>query len=115
MSFCTLCIFIGRFIRIMVSIFSGLISIFRSETKKSSNFLLGTLNEYLAGLSLISYLRRLANVSVKSVSRSEFLRDLITILFIYVFTFRPIWSRRYFWIMRIKVVSVFFKLNGIVM
>ena len=71
----------------MVPIFLGLISIFRSETKKPSNYPLGIPNEYLAGLSLMSYLRRLANVSVKSVSRSEFLRDLIMISFIYVFIF----------------------------
>ena len=69
-------------------IFSGLASISHSETRKPSNFPPGTPNVHFDGLSLISYLLKLAKVSARSVSRSEPLHDLTTMSSIYVSTFR---------------------------
>ena len=52
-------------------IFSGFASIPRLEMRNPSNFLPGTPNVHFDGLSLISYLLKLAKVSARSVSRSE--------------------------------------------
>src|SRR4051812_26607486 len=70
-SFWTSCTHTGRFIQSMAPTFSGLASIPRSETRKPSNFPPGTPNVHFDGLSLISYLLRLAKVSARSISRSE--------------------------------------------
>ena len=86
-SFWTSCTRTGRFIQRIAPTFSGFASIPHSETRKLSDLPPRTPNVHFDGLSLISYLLRLAKVSARSVSRSEPLRDLTTMASMYASTF----------------------------
>ena len=86
----TSCTRTWRFNRRIAPTFSGFASIPHLETRKLSNLPPGTPNVHFDGLSLISYLLRLAKLSARSVSRLEPLCDLTTMSSIYASTFRLI-------------------------
>lgn len=110
----TSCTRTGLCIYTMAPIFSGLTSIPRSETRKSSNLPPGTPKVHLAGFILMSYFLRLAIIYARLVNRSEPLRDLTIISSMYASTFRLIWSSMHFWIIFMKVAPAFFKPKGMV-
>jgi hypothetical protein len=78
-NFCTSLIVAGAPISIMAEIFTGLASIPRLLTMNPSNFSEGTPKPHLVGLSFHQNLRKLLNVSSKSVIKSPESLVLMTI------------------------------------
>jgi hypothetical protein len=70
-SFCTSLSVARASMSVMAEIFTGLASIPRLLTINRSNFPDGTLNTHFVGLSFYRNLRKLLNVSSKSVIRSS--------------------------------------------
>src|SRR3954463_9034210 len=70
--------FLGLFIRSIAAIFYELHSIPLSDTRNPSSLPAGTPNTHFYGLSLILYMRRFANVSLRSSSKVDPCIDLTT-------------------------------------